>query len=126
MSTARPNRSKELTPARKPLFESLETRLMMRSWGFSFLPNFVLPYTINGTQGNDYINVSYSNNAILGPRMTVQINSSPAWIAFPAVGQAIQIHWQGRAMWIGRIVFCPATAKRLDLKGQCREQSDAR
>jgi hypothetical protein len=95
MNTAHRNRFKELTAARKPLFESLENRLMMRGWGFSFLPNFVLPYTINGTQGNDYINVSYSNNAILGPRMTVQINSSPTWIAFPAVGQAIQINGLG-------------------------------
>jgi Ca2+-binding RTX toxin-like protein len=56
---------------------------------------FQFPYTINGTAGNDYITVSYSNHPILGPHVTFQVNGNPTVIGFPDYGQAVQINGLG-------------------------------
>jgi hypothetical protein len=82
-------------------FESLECRQLMANFAFIqanlIQPNLVFtkleaPFVINGTAGNDYITVSYTNNKLLGPRVTWQVNNDPAVVRFLSPGQNVQIH----------------------------------
>jgi Ca2+-binding RTX toxin-like protein len=88
-------------PSMSPIsFESLESRRLMAFFGHAIkIPDLVFkqvqPFVISGTEGNDFITVNYSNNALMGPRVTYQVNGQPAVVAFPSAGQPIQIHGLG-------------------------------
>jgi Ca2+-binding RTX toxin-like protein len=59
---------------------------------------FVGPYVVNGTEGSDYISVSYSNHPLLGPRATIRVNptfTNPGVIALLQPAQGIQINGLG-------------------------------
>ena len=104
MSAARNNvKSNRKRLTHRPAgFEPLESRQMMsRTLGSLVkLPAhmFLAPIMVNGTQGNDLITVSYSNNPTMGPRVTVRVNPSfenPGYIVFPKPGQGVQINGLG-------------------------------
>jgi hypothetical protein len=81
-------------------FESLEARQLMAVGKlFIAVPPLVFkqvqPFVINGTAGNDFITVSYSNNKLMGPRVVYTINNQPSIVAFPAAGVPIRVNGLG-------------------------------